>query len=196
MANGGTFAQNFTIAGTGYGEGGQASSLRLGNNTLTGNIALAASTLIGVSTGTATLSGVISGGTAASLSIGDWGQPGTLILAGSNTYTGATSILTGTVNLANPNALGAGGSISFGSATLQYSGSNQTDYSSRLVSGNTWNIDTNGQNVTYASGMPTTKLNKMGADVINSNSDQYGAQIALDAQKWEKIIKLVGVKLE
>jgi len=40
------------------------------------------------------------------------------------------------------------------------------------------------------------QLNKMGADVINSNSDQYGAQIALDAQKWEKIIKLVGVKLE
>jgi len=40
------------------------------------------------------------------------------------------------------------------------------------------------------------QLNKMGADVINNSSEQYGAQIAADAQKWEKIIKLVGVKLE
>ena len=40
------------------------------------------------------------------------------------------------------------------------------------------------------------QLNKMGADVINNSSEQYGAQIVADAQKWEKIIKLVGVKLE
>ena len=83
--------------------------------------------------------------------------PGTLTLAGSNTYTGDTRLIHGTLALANSYALAGGGNIVFagngsvGDGALQFSGSNTVDYSARIKSSTgVINLDTNGQNVTFA----------------------------------------------
>ena len=77
---------------------------------------------------------------------------GTLILTGSSTSTGGFTLTTGTLQAGNANALGTTGAISFGGGTLQYGVGNTTDYSSRfaMATKTTYNIDTNGQNVTFA----------------------------------------------
>lgn len=81
---------------------------------------------------------------------------GTLILTGNNNYTGLTTIDGGILRLGSANAIGTG-SISFGGGTLQYSGSNNTDYSSSIVNSNgAISIDTNGQAITFASPLAST----------------------------------------
>ncbi len=105
------------------------------------------------STANQTISGPISGG-------GSLAQngPGAVALAGSNTYTGPTAINGGVLSLAaaeNPGVagpLGVGGTIGFGGGTLQYSASNQYDYSSRFstAAGQNFRVDTNGQSATWA----------------------------------------------
>ena len=88
-------------------------------------------------------------------------------MAASNGYTGATSIYGGILNLANSAALAGGGNITFGGGTLQYSASNNRDYSGRIVgSSGPISIDTNGVNVTFASGLAgsnTGGLTKIGS---------------------------------
>ncbi len=106
MWNSGTFTQNFAVAGTGWGEAGYESSLRLGSSLVSGNVTLADATTLAAE-GTATLSGVISGASTANLSLGTGSQWGTLVLTGSNTYTGATAINAGTLQLGNGGTTGA-----------------------------------------------------------------------------------------
>ena len=90
--------------------------------------------------------------------------PGTLVLSTSNTYTGTTTINTGTVAAAaaetpgisgpfGAQAANAAGTILFGGGTSQYSAANQFDYSGRFstAGGQPISIDTNGQTVTFAS---------------------------------------------
>ncbi|MES2924929.1 MAG: autotransporter-associated beta strand repeat-containing protein [Verrucomicrobiota bacterium] len=92
---------------------------------------------------------------------------GTLILTAANTYTGITSLNGGTVNLGvGSTPLGtpttALNSIVFKGGTLQYSAANTIDYSARFggttvapavatLPNQLISIDTNGQNVTFAS---------------------------------------------
>jgi fibronectin-binding autotransporter adhesin len=84
---------------------------------------------------------------------------GTIVLAAANTYSGGSTLAAGVVQLGaaeNPGAagpLGNGGAITFTGGTLQYSASNAFDYSPRFsqVAGQSFAIDTNGQNVTFAS---------------------------------------------
>jgi autotransporter-associated beta strand protein len=79
---------------------------------------------------------------------------GTLTLATANSYSGVTSINGGILNLASSSALGGGGKIAFGGGVLQYSAINSQDYSSRIAnSGAAIAIDTNGQNVSFASSL-------------------------------------------
>ena len=100
-----------------------------------------------------TYSGVISGSGALTKQ-----GAGTLTLSGNNSYAGGTTISDGVLALGSGNAAGTSGTISFGGGTLQYSASNTTDYSSRFssASSQTYEIDTNGQNVTFAS--PLTSI--------------------------------------
>lgn len=91
-------ADNVTLNGTGVGSNGALTAA--GTASLAGNINLATASSIG-NTGSLTLSGVISG-TAALTKIGS----GTLILSGTNKYTGSTSVNAGTLSLANASALG------------------------------------------------------------------------------------------
>jgi fibronectin-binding autotransporter adhesin len=84
--------------------------------------------------------------------------PGTLTLSGTNTYTGGTNINGGTLALGSSAALGTTGTISFAGGTLQYSASNTTDYSNRFsnAAAQAYSIDTNGQNVTFATGLTSS----------------------------------------
>jgi fibronectin-binding autotransporter adhesin len=103
---------------------------------------------------------------------------GTLTLLGQNTYTGPTAINGGIVNLGvaegtGVGPLGTGGVISFGGGTLQFSAANQSDYSSRFsaAAGELVIIDTNGQNVTFATAMvsPGGTLTKNGSGNLTLN---------------------------
>src|SRR5207302_4418939 len=55
-------------------------------------------------------------------------------------------------------AIGTSGTISLGSGALQYSASNQTDYSNRFsnAANQAYNVDTNGQNVTFGTGLTSS----------------------------------------
>ena len=95
---------------------------------------------------------------------------GTLTLTGSNSYTGGTTITDGVLALGNADAVGTSGTISFDGGTLQYSASNTNDYSSRFGTspGQAYEIDTNGQNVTFASPLTSTSgtLTKIGSGTL------------------------------
>ena len=94
---------------------------------------------------------------------------GTLTLSGSNSYTGVTAINAGTLSLASASALAGGGAVTFGGGTLQFSGSNTNDYSGRIVnSGSAITLDTNGQNVAFASGLAAS--NTSGLTVLGNGT--------------------------
>ncbi len=103
-----------------------------------------------------TFGGIITNGTvssAAALSITK-ANVGDLLLSGSNNYTGTTSINGGTLTVANAKALGAGGPITFGGGTLQYTSSGTADYSAFIQnSAGAISIDTNGQTINFANAL-------------------------------------------
>ncbi len=115
----------------------------------------------------------------------------TLILAGPNSYSGSTFINAGIVNLAVANGsgvgpLGNGGTIVFGGGTLQFSSANQFDYSSRFSSAanEAFNIDTNGQSVTFASAITSAgaTLTKLGAGtLILAGANSYTGNTFINA---------------
>jgi len=105
---------------------------------------------------TITVGNVISGS-----GVVNYNGPGTVTVLGLNTYSGGTFLTNGTVHLGAPQSattagpLGAGGTISLNGGWLQYSGVNQYDYSGNFSSadGQAFNVDTAGQNVTWATGL-------------------------------------------
>ena len=103
---------------------------------------------------------------------------GTLTLSGSNTYTAGTTLNAGVLALGNANAIGTTGTVSFGGGTLQYSGSNTTDYSARFsnAASQQYSVDTNGQNVTLASALTSTggSFTKLGSGTLTlSGTNTY-----------------------
>jgi len=136
------------------------------------------------------ITGIISG-PQASLAISD---AGIMILAGSNTYTGTTTLAGGTIQVASPENPGNYGpfgvpdnsanSIVMTGGTLQFSSSNQFDYSSRLSSQSTaYSIDVNGQTVTFAStiygGSLTNMSSVAGGTLILSGANYYNGPTVL-----------------
>ncbi|MBZ9775003.1 autotransporter-associated beta strand repeat-containing protein, partial [Mesorhizobium sp. CO1-1-8] len=101
---------------------------------------------------TLTFSGAVVGGGALSKS-----GPGTLVLSGSNTYTGGTSVAAGTLRAGSINAFGTGGMSLSDSTTLDLNSFNTT-VSSLTGAFTTSNVDlksatltiSNGSNQTYA----------------------------------------------
>jgi autotransporter-associated beta strand protein len=115
-----------------------------------------------------TYSGTLSGG-GSLMKIG----AGTLTLTGEGTFTGATTIQSGVLNVGSANPLNTnapGGAIIFTGGTLRYSAANQQDYSARIQnSTGAISVDTNSQNVTFASALSSTNtggLMKAGAGTL------------------------------
>ena len=103
---------------------------------------------------------------------------GTWTLSGSNSYSGSTTISSGTLALASAGALSGTGNIGFGGGTLQFSGSNQADISGRIASsGSAISIDTNGQAVSFTSNLAVSNtggLTKLGLGSLTlTGSDAY-----------------------
>ncbi|MBC7782276.1 MAG: autotransporter-associated beta strand repeat-containing protein [Burkholderiales bacterium] len=88
---------------------------------------------------------------------------GTVVLDGASTYTGTTlikapSLATATLSLGSAGAIGTTGDVTFGNgSTLQHTAANTVDYSARIKNSTSpMGIDTNGQNVNYATAMAAT----------------------------------------
>ena len=169
MWNGGTFTQNFTLAGTGWGEANYESSLRLGSSFISGNVTLAAGTTLAAA-GTATLSGVISGASTANLSLGTGAQQGTLVLTGTNTYTGTTTINTGALQLGNGGTTGALSPAS----TIADNGTLTFNRSDTVTQGTDFGVVIAGSGGIVQAGSGTLVLNNMnnysGATTINGGT--------------------------
>jgi len=179
--------QNSTIDATNSNAGGAARGLVLSGVTtptfggLTGTKALA--TLFNTSTGGygSLTSVTLNPGTgvtrsyAAAIADGAAGMKliktgsGTQVLTASSSYTGGTDLTAGILSIGHAAALGTTGTISFGGGTLQYSGIT-TDLSSRFSTApsQAYSVDTNGQNVTWASGLASSggTLTKSGAGTL------------------------------
>ncbi|WP_396180236.1 autotransporter domain-containing protein, partial [Flavobacterium sp.] len=143
-------------------------------NTTTGGYGSVTSLTLNPGTSsTLSYSGVIANG-AAGMSLTKTGL-GSQTLTGTNTYTGGTNLSAGTLNFGT-GGLGTAGAVTFtGSSTLQYGSSTTTDLSSRLVINNgvTGTVDTNGNDVTFATGIGASgsgALTKAGTGTLSLNA--------------------------
>ncbi len=204
-------AEALTINGTGVSNGGALTNSSASAATYSGLATLGSTSSIVASSGNLILSnpGTISGagigltlggvasasslasiigttsGTVTKIGAGTW------TLSGANTYTGDTILNDGTLSLGSAGALGTTGLISFGGGTLQFSGSNTTDYSPRFsaAASQAYKLDTNGQNVILATPLTSTggSLTKIGAGTLtvtaanthNSGTNINGGTLAL-----------------
>lgn len=110
---------------------------------------------------------------------------GTLTLSGANSYTGGTAINAGTLALGSADAVGSTGTISFGGGILQFSAGNTNDYSGRFstAASQQVNIDTAGQNVTFAAALTSSGggLSKSGAGTLTlTASNTYNGGTAIN----------------
>ena len=121
-----TFA-NYSIAPTNTLNFGGAISASLTSNTET-------LTLNGTNTGSNTISGVISNGSATTFALTKTGT-GTWILSGANTYNGATTISAGTLKLGNATALGTGTASVTSGAALDLYGTTMTGTNGLTLNG-------------------------------------------------------------
>lgn len=171
-------AVNQTFANFSSNSTGSTSSVQggaSGTSTLTVNLATGTSTFFGSLGGTRYQDGSISGGGFITNNNGNnlalvKSGAGTFILSGSSSYVGGTQINGGVLNVGNASALGTVGTISFGGGTLQFSGSNQADYSSRFstAANQAYSLDTNGQTVSLATALTSVggSLAKLGTGTL------------------------------
>ena len=192
-------ANNFSIAGNGWTEtatGQPFGALRLESGAaVSGNVTLTANAAIGSNTGTGTISGAISGG----FNLSKRGA-GRVNLSGTNTYSGITSVVSGTLGATQPAALPGlntlnrisvasgttlaafvGGAGEFTSTDLDTLRTN-ADFNTGAILG----LDTTnatGGSFTYASNIGdatgvagTVRLNKLGAGtlVLSGNNTYTG----------------------
>jgi fibronectin-binding autotransporter adhesin len=95
---------------------------------------------------------------------------GTQVLSGTNTYTGGTELQAGVLNFTNsaiPFNNGQYSSIIFQGGTLQWAAGNTQDVSAGIFPSGTAKLDTNGNNVTFATTMSGgLALTKIGAGTL------------------------------
>lgn len=165
----GTPAASGTLA-VGTGTGSTFAITGAGTQTLGANVVTNGGTgaggalSINITSGVTTFSGVVSGASGIVKSGG-----GTLVLSGSNSYSGGTTFGGGVTEFSS-GGLGTTGNLVFTGGGLRYSAGNTQDVSGRLVnSTSAIAVDTNGNNVTYASGINgsnTGGLTKSGSGVL------------------------------
>ena len=111
---------------------------------------------------------------------------GILTLGGSNTYTSGTTLDGGELSLGSSGALNCTNLITFAGGTLQATASNMNDYSSlfNTASGQAYSIDTNGQNVAWASPLTSSggSLTKLGSGILTvSGVNTYSGATTVSA---------------
>ena len=109
---------------------------------------------------------------------------GTLVVSGTNTYTGGTNINAGILQPATAGALGSSGSITFTGGTLQLTSGYNADISGRFsaAAGQSFNIDTNAQNLTLASGFGGgSTFSKSGQGILTLSGDNSFTSLAITA---------------
>jgi autotransporter-associated beta strand protein len=176
---GGSLSSNSTTAYTLTNTMAFTNDATLGDTTNTGALTLSGNADLGGATRTltvlsaATISGTVSNGGLTK------NGAGTLALTGSNTYSGGTNLNAGVLSFTT-GGLATTGAITFtGNSILKYGASTTTDLSSRLAINNgiTGTIDTNGNNVTLATGFGASgsgSLTKIGAGTLTlSGSNTY-----------------------
>jgi len=119
--------------------------------------------------------------------------PGTVTLAGTNTFTGNTVLQSGTLSLGSFRALGSSGTISFTGGALQFTSANALDYSGRFstAAAQAYKLDTNGQTVTLAASLTSSggSLEKLGAGTLTlsgantfaGGTTLFGGTLSLDS---------------
>ncbi len=179
--SGGSVVFDSTVSGNAFTTGGLAGSGNLALQNNAGSPAAVALT-VGNGNNTASYSGTLSGA-GSLIKTGS----GTQTLTGTNTYTGGTTLNAGTVNFTT-GGLGTSGAVTFtGNATLQYGSATTTDLSSRLAISNgvTATVDTNGNNVTFATGFGASgsgALTKVGSGTLTlSGSNTYTGATTINA---------------
>ena len=182
------------------GNGGSANFTALA--TSASNLLNIAGTVTGVSTAgnstTLNLNGTNTGGNVITGIIGDGSLGGKLALTksdagtwqlnGANTYTGTTTLTAGRLIANNASALGVGGDITFGGATLQFTSlSAGQDWGARFKNTTAGGIllDTAGNNLTMAGVIDATNtagLNKSGVGTLSlSGTNTYTGTNTLTA---------------
>lgn len=111
---------------------------------------------------------------------------GSLVLTGSNRFSGGTTLAGGTLELGSAGAIGNAGTISFAGGTLRYSAANTTDHSARFsaAAGQAYQLDTNGQNVRLAANLTSVggSLLKLGAgSLVLAGRNSFSAGVRLSA---------------
>ncbi|HEY4308880.1 MAG TPA: autotransporter-associated beta strand repeat-containing protein [Pirellulales bacterium] len=99
--------------------------------------------------------------------------PGTLTLAGTNSYTGTTEITQGTLVVSSDANLGQGSTIDIGNATLQAAASFSSTKGITSSAEPIGRLDTAGFNVTF-SGPLTGTINKFGAGTLTLSNPNVG----------------------
>jgi autotransporter-associated beta strand protein len=191
LGNSGVHAQNFSLAGTGYGETGYAVALRGANSgqtvQLNGAVTLTGDTSVGSAAGGITNfnGGIGQSGGGFGLTVGDTGLTGLVVLNGVNTYTGNTTIAYGTLKIGGAGSLGAGdyagdirnaGSLNFASSANQML-SGVLSGAGTLVKSGTGTLTLSGNN-TYT-GATTVNGGLLSLDYRTSNTDKVASGAAL-----------------
>jgi autotransporter-associated beta strand protein len=147
----------------------------------------AAARTVTVAANTLTIGGVISNGTNLTTTGLTKAGAGTMVLSGSNDYTGTTTLSAGTLQANHASALGIGGDITFAGGLLQYTAASAgQDWATRFKNSTVAAIrlDTNSQNVTLAGMIDSSNtggLTKSGSGTLtlSNSSNSYSGNTVI-----------------
>lgn len=187
-----TVGESFTINGTGSGGNGVLQNTG-GNNTVSGLITMATDSTIGATTGTTISATNVINGAASLTKVG----AGTLVLSGTNTYTGSTNINGGTVVVSSDANLGTApttpttNKLTFDGGTLQTANAFTLDSDRGITlnsGGGTIAVTTTSASVTYGGIVAGTgnltvsgsgRVTLAGNNTYTGNTTVNGATLAI-----------------
>jgi fibronectin-binding autotransporter adhesin len=175
-------AEDFSIGGVGVASS-CALTVASGSTTLTGTVVLLGDSQLGAADGsTLTINGVISeSGGARQLNIIQGINTGITVLGGSNTYSGGTTVVYGTLAITNASALGTGpvtvgdGTGTAGHLELDLTGTNIVSNTFTFYTPITTGLQVNSGTTTFNGG--TTLDKDLGIDVATGASLQFAGPI-------------------